>query len=73
MIRSLEYYLEEERGQTTPEELSPILEPISEPLKGKFPVRYKLHQYWSRKTWYVVRQYIEHFTKEDDTISSLYW
>ncbi len=68
MIRSLEYYLEEKIGQTTPEELSPILNPIPEPIKGKFPERYKLHQYWSRKPWYVVRQYIEHFTKEGDTI-----
>ncbi|MCW3138281.1 MAG: DNA methyltransferase, partial [Methanophagales archaeon] len=68
MIRSLEYYLKEEMGQTTPEELSPILEPISEPIKGKFPERYKLHQYWSRKPWYVIRQYIEHYTKEGDRI-----
>ena len=68
MIRSLEYYLKEEMGQTTPEELSPILEPISEPIKGKFPVRYKLHQYWLRKPWYVIRQYIEHYTKEGDRI-----
>ena len=68
MIRSLEYYLKEEMGQTTHEELSPILNPISEPIKGKFPERYKLHQYWSRKPWYVVRQYIEHFTKESDAI-----
>lgn len=48
--------------------LSPILNPVSGPIKGKFPERYKLHQYWSRKPWYVVRQYIEHFTKEGDTI-----
>jgi len=68
MIRSLEYYLEDEIGQTTPEEVSPILEPISEPIKGKFAERYKLHQYWSRKPWYVVRQYIERFTKEGDII-----
>jgi len=54
--------------KTTSEELSPILTPISEPIKGKFPERYKLHQYWSRKPWYVVRQYIEHFTNEGDTI-----
>lgn len=66
MIRSLEYYLKEEVGQT--EELSLILNPISEPIRGKFPERYKLHQYWSRKPWYVFRQYIEHFTKEGDTI-----
>lgn len=68
MIRSLAYYLKEEMGQTTPEELSPILNSIFEPIKGKFAERYKLHQYWSRKPWYVVRQYIEHFTKEGDTI-----
>ena len=68
MIRSLEYYVKEEKGQTTHEELSPILEPISEPIKGKVYERYKLHQYWSRKPWYVVRQYIEHYTNEGDTI-----
>ena len=68
MIRSLEYYIKEERGQISPEELSPILNPVSEPIKGKFAERYKLHQYWSRKPWYVVRQYIEHFTKEGDNL-----
>ncbi len=68
MVRSLGYYLKEEMDKTTSEELSPILTPISEPIKGKFPERYKLHQYWSRKPWYVVRQYIEHFTNEGDTI-----
>lgn len=66
MIRSLEYYLKEEPVRT--EEPSSILEPIPEPIKGKFAERYKLHQYWSRKPWYVVRQYIEHFTNEGDTI-----
>lgn len=40
MIRSLEYYLKEEMDQTTREELSPILNPISEPIKGKFAERY---------------------------------
>ncbi len=70
MIRSLEYYLkrESEAGRNITEEFLPILNPIPDPIKGKFPERYKLHQYWSRKPWYVVRQYIEHFTKEDDTI-----
>ena len=44
------------------------LQPIARPKKGRFPERYKLHQYWSRKPWYVVRRYIELFTKEGDTI-----
>jgi DNA modification methylase len=44
------------------------LQPISRPKRGRFPERYKLHQYWSRKPWYVVRRYIELFTKEGDTI-----
>ena len=66
MIRSSEYYLKEELILI--EEPSPILNPVSEPIKEKFAERYKLHQYWPRKPRYVVRQYVEHFTKEGDTI-----
>ena len=44
------------------------LRPVKAPFRGRFPERYKIHQYWSRKPWYVVRYYIEHFTKEGDVI-----
>lgn len=33
-----------------------------------FPERYKIHQYWSRKPWYVVRRYIEQFTTEGEVV-----
>ena len=35
---------------------------------SRFEERYKLHQYWARKPWYVIRRCIEHFTKEGDVI-----
>lgn len=34
----------------------------------RFRERYKLHQYWARKPWYVVKRCIEHFTKEGDIV-----
>lgn len=35
---------------------------------SRFQERYKLHQYWARKPWYIVKRCIEHFTKEGDII-----
>jgi DNA modification methylase len=35
---------------------------------NRFQERYKLHQYWARKPWYVVKRCIERFTDEGDTI-----
>jgi len=34
----------------------------------RFQERYKLHQYWARKPWYVVKRCIECFTKEGDIV-----
>ena len=45
-----------------------IVKPIQAPKKNKFPERYKIHQYWSRKPWYVVRKYIETFTNQGDIV-----
>lgn len=41
---------------------------ISKPKKNLFPERYKIHQYWSRKPWYVVREYLQKFSKEGERI-----
>lgn len=30
--------------------------------------RYKMHKYWAAKPWYVVAEYIKHFTREGDII-----
>ncbi|MBA7489747.1 hypothetical protein ES702_00281 [subsurface metagenome] len=34
----------------------------------RFQERYKLHQYWARKPWYIVKECIERFTKPGDII-----
>src|SRR5207249_11372132 len=41
---------------------------IPRPKKERLPNRYRIHQYWSRKPWYVVRSYIERFTKPGQTV-----
>lgn len=30
--------------------------------------RYKMHKYWAAKPWYVVAEYIKHFTREGDIV-----
>jgi DNA modification methylase len=45
-----------------------ILKPVQVPAQNRFPERYKIHQYWSRKPWYVVRKYIESFTGPGDVV-----
>lgn len=45
-----------------------IDKPIPKPNEGLFPERYKIHQYWSRKPWYVVRRHIEKFTEDGDLV-----
>lgn len=37
-------------------------------LMNKFVERYKIHQYWSRKPWYVVRQYLEQYSSPGDVV-----
>jgi DNA modification methylase len=34
----------------------------------KYAERYKIHQYWSRKPWYIVRNYIEKYSDINDVI-----
>jgi len=41
---------------------------ITRPETNAFPERYKIHQYWSRKPWYVVRRYIKQFTIEGEVV-----
>ena len=41
---------------------------IIKPKENLFPERYKIHQYWSRKPWYVVREYIQNFTSDGDLV-----
>lgn len=41
---------------------------IPKPEKGIFPERYKIHQYWSRKPWYVVREHIKNFSNKGDLV-----
>ena len=50
------------------ESLSVKTKVIIKPKENLFPERYKIHQYWSRKPWYVVREYIQNFTREGDLI-----
>ncbi|MBA7644587.1 hypothetical protein ES703_52331 [subsurface metagenome] len=35
---------------------------------SRFPYRYRMHQYWARKPWYVVRDYIQRYTEEGNTV-----
>ena len=35
---------------------------------SRFPYRYRIHQYWARKPWYLVRDYIQRYTEEGDTV-----
>lgn len=37
------------------------------PVQGD-KARYKMHKYWAGKPWYVVAQYIRHFTREGDIV-----
>ena len=30
--------------------------------------RYKMHKYWAAKPWYVVSEYIRHFSKEGEIV-----
>jgi adenine-specific DNA methylase len=56
-----------ERDETgTPQ--APSIKPVEPPSKGKFPERYKIHQYWARKPWYIVRAYIDLFTNRGETV-----
>ena len=41
---------------------------VVKPVENSFPERYKIHQYWSRKPWYVVRAYIKNFTQEGELV-----
>ena len=43
-------------------------ESISKPKRDLYPERYKIHQYWSRKPWYVVKEYIQKFSNEGDSV-----
>ena len=36
--------------------------------ENKFVERYKIHQYWSRKPWYIVRNYIKEYSKKNDIV-----
>lgn len=36
--------------------------------RNRFPHRYRMHQYWARKPWYVIRENILRYTSPGDTI-----
>jgi len=46
----------------------PIAEAVSMPQVDSVRAMYKVHKYWARKPWYVVSRYIQHFTREGETI-----
>jgi len=46
----------------------PINSPISPPVKDNIMRMYKIHKYWARKPWYVVSEYIKHFTDEGECV-----
>lgn len=48
--------------------LEPINMPVDAPIDDAIRPMYKVHKYWARKPWYVVSEYIKHFTKEGDTV-----
>jgi DNA modification methylase len=41
---------------------------ISSPPNDNVKRMYKVHKYWARKPWYVVSEYIKHFTKEGECV-----
>lgn len=45
-----------------------ISKPIPKPRRRKFPERYKIHQYWSRKPWYAVRAFIQNYSRIGDLV-----
>ena len=38
------------------------------PPKNSYSPMYKMHKYWARKPWYLVNQYIQHFTREGEVV-----
>lgn len=44
-----------------------IERPIT-PQKEKFQARYRMIKWWARKPWWVIREYIEHFTKPGEIV-----
>lgn len=44
-------------------------QPLTNVQKGRyFQARYLAHRYWGRRPWYMVRQHIQHYTKDQNDI-----
>lgn len=46
----------------------PLCTSINSPSKDNIIRMYKIHKYWARKPWYVVSEYIKHFTSEGECV-----
>jgi DNA modification methylase len=49
-------------------EIVPIQTAINPPSRQAFQPRYRMIRWWARKPWWVIREYIEHYTQPGDII-----
>lgn len=61
-------FIEKVRTRNKYNPLEPVNLPVGSPLDDNIRPMYKVHKYWARKPWYVVNEYIKHFTKKGDTV-----